>query len=296
MFKSSGGSEGFRRFSLPDKTPLRVFRLDDFSNFQPFERAHNRTAVVCIQKGQPTQYPVDYFEWSLVGKNDGLGETAPLLSSQLLKAWPVQVTNPRSPWISIPEASAAGIRKVLGASPFEAKLGVHTWLNGAYWLRQDIKRPKGERFVGNAYDVGKKQVMQIETSVEGDLVYPLLRGRDVRRWIARPSLSIILPHDAKHPGVGIPEVELKRTHRRAYDYFMQLRPSLIERSGYKKFIKPAGGPFYGVYNIGSYTFRPYRVVWREQASTIQACVVSTATDGRFVIPESQLQNYLERLS
>jgi hypothetical protein len=33
VFKSSGGSEGFRRFALPDNTPLRVFSVDDFSSF-----------------------------------------------------------------------------------------------------------------------------------------------------------------------------------------------------------------------------------------------------------------------
>jgi hypothetical protein len=158
----------------------------------------------------------------------------------------------------------------LGKSPFEAKLGVHTWLNGAYWLRQDSPQQAGRRFVVNAHDIGKKQVPPLEASVEGDLVYP------------------ILPHTPQHPGSGIPEAELKRTHPRAFQYFNQLRSVLTERSGYKKFIKPNGGPFYAVYNIGSYTFRSYHVVWREQASTLQACVVSRAEDERLIIPDHKL--------
>jgi len=297
VFKSSGGSEGFRRFVLPDQTPLRVFHVDDFSSFQPFEGAQNRTAVICVQKGQKTEYPLEYIKWSLKTASETLGiertdeslsEPTRLLNSQRLSAWPVQLHNRQSPWVTIPEEYAAGVQKVLGTSHFEAKLGVHTWLNGAFWLCKDLLKPKGQRFIVNAHDIGRKHVSRVEASVEGDLVYPLLRGRDVRRWTAQPSLSIILPHDPKHPSVGIRESELKRTHRHTYDYFNQLRSALTGRSGYKKFIEPAGGPFYAVYNIGTYTFRPYRVVWREQASTLQACVVSKAEDGRLIIPDHKL--------
>jgi hypothetical protein len=136
--------------------------------------------------------------------------------------------------------------------------------------------------------VGRSEVPRIEALVEADLVYPLLRGRDVQRWIANPSLSIILPHDQGRPGVGIPENELKRTHHRAYDFFQRLRSQLENRSGYRKYIRPSGGPFYAVYNIGTYTFQPFRVVWREQARTLEACVISVASDGRLINPDHKL--------
>jgi hypothetical protein len=289
VFKSSGGSEGFRRFALPDGTPLRVFHVDDYSHLQPFEGAQNRTAVLCIEKGRPTEYPLDYFQYELrANSTPAYGEKLPSLKCSRLSGWPVQLQNRQSPWITVPSEYSSSIRKVLGASPFEAKLGVHTWLNGAYWLLHDTQKSQSLRFVVNAHDVGRKVVPRVEAAVEADIVYPLLRGRDVRRWTGHASLSIIVPHDPERPGVGIPERELKRTHRRAFEYFQRLRPELEGRSGYRKFIKPAGGPFYAVYNIGTYTFRPYRVVWREQASTLQACVISTASDGRLIIPDHKL--------
>jgi hypothetical protein len=147
---------------------------------------------------------------------------------------------------------------------------------------------KGLRLITNAADVGKKKVASAQASVEGDLVYPLLRGRDVGRWVATPSLTIILPHAPDRPGVGIPESTMKRSFRRAFDYYTRFRSVLEDRSGFKKYIHPAGGPFYAVYNIGSYTFAPYRVVWREQASSIEACVISTSDDGRHVIADHKL--------
>lgn len=289
VFKSSGGSEGFRRFALPDGTPLGVFHVDDFSSIQPFEGAQNRTAVLCLQRGTATEYPLDYVLWeSHDSENIEDANGRPSLKQTNLRAWPVQNENQQSPWITVESEYAPSIRKVLGVSTYEAKLGVHTWLNGAYWLAHDETAPHNLRLIVNAHDIGKKKVRRIEAVIESDLVYPLLRGRDVRKWSGNPRMSIIVPHDPGHPGVGISEAVLKRKYSRTFDYFQQLRPSLEGRSGYKKFIKPAGGPFFAVYNIGSYTFKPFRVVWREQASSLQACVISHDSEGRFIIPDHKL--------
>ena len=81
---------------------------------------------------------------------------------------------------------------------------------------------------------------------------------------------------------------MRRSFPKAIDYFNKLRGVLEARSGFKKYIEPAGGPFYGVYNIGTYTFAPFRIVWREQASSIQACVISSDEDSRHVIADHKL--------
>jgi hypothetical protein len=43
-------------------------------------------------------------------------------------------------------------------------------------------------------------------------------------------------------------------------------------------------PFYSTYNVGPYTYSPYKVVWANIASDIKAAVVSQAEE-RLVIPE-----------
>jgi SAM-dependent methyltransferase len=62
VFKTAAGA-GFRRFELPEqnkqKRPLKVLHVDDMVELQPFEAASNRTAVLVLQKGQPTHYPID---------------------------------------------------------------------------------------------------------------------------------------------------------------------------------------------------------------------------------------------
>ena len=58
IFKTEGGGDGFRRLKLGDGDPLRIIQVDDFSSIQCFEGATNRTAVVILQKGETTKFPL----------------------------------------------------------------------------------------------------------------------------------------------------------------------------------------------------------------------------------------------
>ncbi len=55
VFKTDAG-KGFRKFALPDGTPLGIVHVDDMTAFQPFEGATNRTAAFVLQKGKNTEY------------------------------------------------------------------------------------------------------------------------------------------------------------------------------------------------------------------------------------------------
>jgi hypothetical protein len=50
LFKTSGAGQGFRRFSLPDKTPFGPLMVEDMVELKPFEGANNRTAVAVFAK------------------------------------------------------------------------------------------------------------------------------------------------------------------------------------------------------------------------------------------------------
>lgn len=68
LLKGSASGAGFRRFILPDGTPLRVVRAEDLVDINPFEGASTRTALIILQKGQPTTYPVPYILWKRKSK------------------------------------------------------------------------------------------------------------------------------------------------------------------------------------------------------------------------------------
>jgi type II restriction/modification system DNA methylase subunit YeeA len=125
----------------------------------------------------------------------------------------------------------------------------------------------------------KKSVKQVEAAVEPDLVYPLVRGRDVKKWwVEFKDRYIILP--VRQNGETIPHLEMKTKYPGTYDYFHKFLDELVKRSGepYKTKLKPyrksplqvaeqKAPPFYWVFNAKP-SLAPYKVVWKNIAGAI----------------------------
>lgn len=244
------------------------------------------------------KYPIKYTVWrkAIKGKVDqdlSLSEVKNHTTRTELAAEPVQSTDPTSPWLTAPKKAIPGVRKVLGQSGYSANLGCHTWLNAVYWIRVLEKRHNRELLIENLHDVGKIKVPHVQAVIEPDLVYPLLRGRDVQRWRAEPSAHIILANRTDKLA-GIPESEMKRRWPKTFAYLKQfegdpkkpVRGTLRGRSGYRQYFKPTD-PFYSMYNVGPYTMAKWKVVWREQSSIFQAAFVGPMFK-RVVLPDHKL--------
>jgi hypothetical protein len=115
-------------------------------------------------------------------------------------------------------------------------------------------------------------VKNLSATIESDLVFPLLRGRDVERWSAQASCEILIPQDRSDPAKGYPEKDMQVRFPKTYAYLKEFEKPLRERSGFKQFFDVKTAPFYSIYNVGPYTFSPYKVCWREVASDIHAAV------------------------
>jgi len=293
LFKTEGGGAGFRRFQLGSREPIRVLSLDDMSALQPFEGATNRTAVVIIQKGQPTNYPVSVWYWRKGTK----GSSIPMQSSmeavvQTTKhrkwiARPVDGSNRTSPWIMGREKAIEGVLKCLGTSPYQARYGVHTHANGIYWVDLVNKRPDGLLVIANMGEVSKPVAENVQVAVESDFVYPLLRGREVQQWSYQPNHFIIMAQDPGQLSRAYPQNELAVRYPKTFAYFQHFETELRSRSGYKQFFNPNRDPFYSVYNVGDYTFAPYKCIWREQSSVLTSAVIGSI-EGRVLIPDHKL--------
>lgn len=280
VFKTEGGGEGFRRFRLGSGDHLRVLQVDDFSRVQCFEGATNRTAVLILQKGAPTRFPVTYNFWKKMGRGRipteaDHEEAMARLSRLSWVARPVSPNKPTSPWLTGRRRAISHLGNVIAPSEYQGRYGSHTHLNGVYWLQVITVRKDGLALVNNLHDCGKKKVKNVSMSIEPDLIFPLLRGRDINRWLAKPSCQILLPQDPDDPAKGYPEAELKLRLPKTYAYLRQFEAELRQRSGFKQFFDPNTAPFYSVYNVGPYSFSPFKVCWREVAPDINAAVCSS---------------------
>lgn len=283
VFKTAGAGQGFRRFQLGDGTPLGVVVVDDMSGLKPFQGASNRTAILVLQKGQATKYPVQYSYWYKPGGGSAVPEDVTLeeltkrriASYRKFVARPVEEGDPTSPWLSGRKGALRAVRKVLGASDYQAKAGVCTWLNGVYWLEVVGRRPDGLVVISNLTEGAKREMESVQAVVEPDLLYPLLRGREVGRWQARPSAYILVTHEAGMGLKAIPEDELAVRFPKTYTYLKHFEAELRTRSGYRRYFQKSD-PFYSMFNVGDYTFAPYKVVWREVATRLDAAVSATS--------------------
>jgi len=289
VFKTKGAGDGFRRLQyLRDEKPvvLKPVAVHDLSRIQVFEGATNRTAVfVCRKRRREFSYPVRYFSWrgpSRIKQDEDLAAVAKLCNVARYAAVPIDSAEPSSPWLTAPRKALKGIQKAIGQSDYSGFAGCCCWLNGAFWIRILKVLDDGALLVENMHDVGKTTLNRVQGVIESDLVYPLLRGRDVSGWRAEPSAWIILAQDPDTRR-GIPESEMKRKRPKTYAYLKNFERQLRNRSGYRKYFKPSD-PFYSMYNVGPYTLEPWKVVWRDMGSEIQVAVVGRH-EGRVVCPE-----------
>ncbi|MCS7298316.1 MAG: SAM-dependent methyltransferase, partial [Bacteroidia bacterium] len=296
VFKTAGAGEGFRRWEIPSPsgqapTPLKVIEVHDLVELQPFEAASNRTAVIILQKGQPTTYPVPYILWrkgnTSFTPESSLSEVYEATQRYALTARPINPQEATSVWLTLSEDTTQAIQKVLGPSAYEAHAGAYSGgANAVYWLQVIDHRPDGLLIVQNITEGAKIKLPDVIEAVEPDLVYPLLRGRDIQRWRAVPSAHILMVQDPKTRR-GIDEVLMQEKYPKTYGYLKRFEPVLRQRKsrGISDMLKK-GAPFYTMFGVGDYTFAPWKVVWTRIAK-IEAAVVSTR-EGKPVIPQETI--------
>jgi hypothetical protein len=142
-----------------------------------------------------------------------------------------------------------------------------------YWVRVAEDLPDGTILIENMHDTGKITVPHVRARVERDLIYPLLRGRDIQRWNARPNDCVIIVQDPR-TRKGIPEAKMRVDKPLTYAYLKRFEAERRGRSGFRKYFRP-DDPFYSMYNVGPQTFSPVKVVWPgEVAATLRCAVVS----------------------
>jgi hypothetical protein len=296
IFKTKGAGDGFRRFRLGEEGDhLRVLHVDDMSRLQPFEGASNNTSVMVCQRGQKTRYPVPYTLW-----NRGMGSARVDIDKPLdevmsetvranLWAQPVDGDNLTSPWMTARKAALKALQKVVGPASYQARAGSCTWANGIYWVKVLSKRPDGLLLIDNLEDIGRREIASEQAAVEPDLLYPLLRGREVDRWHANPVVYILMVQNPE-THKGFEESKMRAEWPNLYSYLKRFENILRNRSGMRRYFDPATDPFYSIYNVADYTFAPYKVVWKALARETSVTVVSTREDKWFdepkmVIPE-----------
>lgn len=299
----SPSSEGFRRFRIRDGVNLVPESVDDLKALRPFPDAANKTAIFIATKSSTREpfYPLPYFVWTAApdhGKNipaEINKETA--LARVIIDQ---QEANPvdsgSSPWAVLPVGEFTSMASLLGQSNWaRGRKGITVDLNGIYFIsvieiREDGRLVQIEtRPEAGRKDIGPKQRYWIEP----DMLYPLLKGAsDFSACYVKPKdeLYTLVPNqgitkDEYEAGEALIDASMPRMRQ----YFDDFRDLLSKRSTYRG--RMPNAPYYAIYNVGSYTFSPWKVIWAEQKDFSAAVVSSVEVPGvgrRVVVPDHKL--------
>jgi hypothetical protein len=279
-FKTKSG-ERFRHFRLGSGAPLRVLVAEDLVEIQPFEGASNWTGLIVLQRDQPTKYPIKYVLWrrNRAGPFEtdlSLEEALKAAQRHELVANPVREKDSTSPWLSLPPGAHAGLKKVLGQSPYTARAGLVTWADGVYWVRVLEKRPDGLLLVENLHEAGKREVDSVRHPVEPEFLYPFVRWDDIQKWHAAPSCYIILPHTKETGWRAVEPSAMKETAPNTFAYLKRFEKILLKRSGYQQLRE--GQPFYICSNTGPWLFAKYKAIWKRMGQKMESAVLGLFED------------------
>jgi hypothetical protein len=269
-----GGKAGrsFRQFTVPPKIPLRVLQVEDLCEVSVFPGTIRRTVLFFAEKGCPTAFPVPYYVWQKRDSTErwnGDGDL-PFYRKRLL-AQPSHTGDATSSWSITTENRTAIWSRIRKPSAYTAYLGANTaGANGIFWL-QIIGYEQGLPIVRNCPQLGRRTLPSYEGPIEGDLLYPLLRWKDVGQSQAA-SQAILLVQDPS-TRKAIPEEVLKSRYPLTYSYLCQFREFLKERSACRKLQQNAA--WYSQYNVGLYTLATDKVVWRRMDWRFRAVLVGS---------------------
>lgn len=92
--------------------------------------------------------------------------------------------------------------------------------------------------------------------------------------------------------IGHDERWVKVNFPKTYGYLQRFEAVIRKRSSRVVRQLMEKGPFYSMYAVGEYTFSPYKVVWNQMGSKLNACVISSVNDEflgeKMVLPEHVL--------
>ena len=279
-------SAGFRIYVSSNG---EIIKIDDMVDLFPFEGAINRTSLITIKKHSKTTFPVECTMWRKTTGGD-----IPMDASleyvvngseqhQIIMA-PIKRNNPKTPWMIVTEKAYEVLQKVMRPAFYRAFAGVYTGVDGAYYVNIQDKK-ENYVLVQNMHDTGKKKLNKVQSLVEADLVYPLVRGRDVKRWSFNSISYIIIPTDKR--GVSISISKIRVEYPKTYEYFTNFFNELINRGGepYKsqlELYRQSGfeainrtPPFYMLFNV-EHAISKYKVVWKNISGKISGKAEFTA--------------------
>ncbi|HID64069.1 MAG TPA: hypothetical protein EYP49_15225 [Anaerolineae bacterium] len=255
----------FRHFAirrLQREIPLRVCKVADLRQVNPFGIA-NETAIVVLQKGERTVYPVPYEIWRHPEPVEG-SKNLHQIEVETGQARPASESDVTSPWVVLTPALEE-TRFMEGRCPYEIRHGLKHDVADVLMV-QIVAQSDGTLVVAPA----GRSLERYE--IEPDVLFPFLQPRHLAAWTVKGYAYAIIPQ--RKAGENN-EREVRQTLPLTYSYLKRFEAAYAARRS-RVF---SGTPFYGLFGLGDYTWAPYKVCWCGLGFRPEFAVAEPVADG-----------------
>lgn len=297
LFQNPAG-KGFRRFSYKADGKINLLSVklvEDLKEIKPFEGAQNETNLIVLKKGAKTNYPVKYILWGKKGgvnidQNETLNKVLGITYRSEQIAEPSDKNDNSSGWTISPKSNKTEFDSLkenfLGQFEYPIRQGINFGISTVYWF-DIIKLLNNKIKIKNGTEFSKKTAFKpFETTIEKDLVFPLIKSRHLSKWKTTNYIYSLVPQKIMNEEN---EGEIKIKYPQTYEYLCKYKEELKteRKSSWFKH-----GPFYSIYSLREYTWAPYKVAWVNLGYKPEFAVISSVDDkylgNKFVLPEHAL--------
>ncbi|HVS35306.1 MAG TPA: N-6 DNA methylase [Gemmataceae bacterium] len=281
---------GLRRLSLfPDATPLGLRRIRLFTDLRPFRGTDAQAAAWLLEKGAATVFPIPVLEWKpkeRCRRSDAVLSVAEVRRTIVETERVAERTDPSdsgAAWIIGDRTCCRITHAFAGSHSYQVRTGVFTGgANAVYYLRpMDGLSATGASRYRNGTNGAKRDAEAGEWEIEDELVYEVVRGRDLGWWSAPAGARLLCPHTAQTRMRPLAPSILATRYPKASAYLGSMRPVLEARRGFAGWERRIRDQtYYAIQRIGEYTFAPFKTAWRYVASDFIVAVVGPGRDGR----------------
>jgi hypothetical protein len=172
------------------------------------------------------------------------------------------------------------LKKLAGRSSWvQGRKGITADLNGIYFVPVSDKNKATRRVkITTRPEAGKTNIGNARNFwIEPDLLYPLIKGAsDFEACYLHPDhdLFTLVPNKGITREYGERAEDKMKNLTDTKKYFRAYETRLRARSTWSKRMPKM--PFYSVYNVGAYSFAPFKVIWAEQSGEFAAAVAGSA--------------------
>jgi len=288
LLKSLKQAAGFRKFFYFDgekRVDLQPYKINDFTELNPFEKVNVNIVSVNIKKNAKIKFPIDYFIWKKKQPDN--------YEIEKKVALPIIKNQNNSNWLVTNQHQTKTIYKFLGKGNYKARTGVFCGGANAIYYIKILEKKNNLFLIQNINERAKNKFEEVNRLIESDLVYPLIYGRNIKQWgYTNSNNYIVFPHTVETKMYPITYSQLEK-FKFTFDYLNHFKSNLKLRKGFTSFDKHIQNEyFYALQRVGAYTFSNYKVAWKYIATEFTTCVISKANDNflnnKIIIPNEKV--------